>query len=92
MQRDLSGVYVFSINLIDPQTVTVTRHGKNFTLNLKDRFDRSRVYESRYIGFEVTEFKTRMPQSISRLVVCGLWEKAFYIDDSGREFSVFVTG
>lgn len=92
MRPNLSGLYVFSIGWMEPQTVTVTRLGENYALNLKDRFDRSRVYESRYIGFDVTEFKTRTPMSLAKIVVYGQWEKAFFVDESGRHYTVSITG
>lgn len=88
---DLSGRFVFGIPWIETQPVVVTRHGPVFILRLRDRFDRYRIFESRFVGYNVTEFKPRLTE-LPRLVVLGAWEKAFYTDERGRQYDVTIDG
>lgn len=87
---NLSGRYVLSMPFSEPQPITVTSHNGIYILQIRDRYDRYNIYQSRYIGFQVTEFKPRI-KSVSRLVVYGAWKEAIFIDETGKQFDVKVT-
>lgn len=86
---NLAGEWIFRMPLIATQKVKVKGFGNYFSLQLKDRFDRERTYESRYVGFGVTEFRPRY-SSFARIVVHNDWEAAFFIDEGGLMHAIEV--
>lgn len=79
------GEFILSMPLTDPQRIVVKAFGSGYLVALRDRFDRSRFFVGREVGFGVTEFKPR-GHGEACLVVFGKWQNAFFVDPSGRKF------
>lgn len=76
-----AGILRLAVDWLEPQQVTIEQRGSTFVFTYVDQLGRRRLYVSRYVGFDVSEF---IAQDKSKFIVLGNWAEALYQDYSGR--------
>jgi hypothetical protein len=84
------GAVTIQIPWQPPQSINVRRLGSSYVFTFRDGLGRQTVVQGETIGYGVTLFISRVPQSATRFVIYGDWLSAYYRAYDGTETAVMI--
>lgn len=84
------GAVTIQIPWQPPQRIDVRRVGGTYVFAFRDALGRHTVVQGEVIGYGVTLFLCRAPQSCTRFVIHGDWLSAYYRGFDGTETPVLI--
>lgn len=85
-----NGAVTIQIPWQPPQRIEVRRLGDTYVFTFRDALGRHTVVQGCVIGYGVTMFCSRVPQSCTRFIIYGDWRSAYYRAFDGTETAVMI--